>query len=764
MKSNSIFKNLFKDKPVKVAVGVIGTVIVFLGAIFVINPSLFKSILGFSGNEFGIDTYKVVAQELPVYTSIAEFDVAKASGYNNGTERATLANQEIIAVQTINATKGYAEIRFLYLTGSSVGIAGYGYVDASKIELVEKYNPCAYDAEYAANNPELCSVTSMVTVTFVQNNGKPNITTTIEKGSSINSLLPERPTKEGYDFVGWFKDTNLTESLEANALVNANVTLYAKWQVAAAKYTVKFDVNGGTPNVSDQLVVVNNYITKPANPTKTDCTFIGWNYGNEVWNFTSMKVNIDTVSGTEVNLVANYNCANQTKHTVTFNANRGVPSQNPVEVVNGDKIAAPSVTLKGYTLLGWKNGNEMWDFEKDKVTSSITLDAVWTLNEPSITFTNANTGAAYVSESWTNSSVKIAYNQDNLPTAGKVQLLVQTPAGIGTWVDLEKENKEFVFPDDLDSTFNKTALMGGYTLKYRVKDLEPGTGNFIFSNEKRIVLNIDKTAPTVPTQAALECATTGCAVEDAKVNYKDDSWVTTGVVLYEKDTNFGSKDTQSGINLLQISRDNITWETFKYDPYSSTYKMSSANYTGARYIRTVDKAGNVSPVKKYNIKVDKTTASQLTDLIVIAAKKGIKYSNTGDTKAVALDAGGATLSKGADGFFTANASTGLSFFVSAPKSYSSVAKIEMASYDYDANTWGGWSTCNGSTRKTNDFEGISSGAKIAGTTKYKRLVKTRITNGAGVRSAEVKQYFYINQDYHTHIVREYKGSTAKCPF
>ena len=41
---------------------------------------------------------------------------------------------------------------------------------------------------------------------------------------------PADPTKEGFKFKGWFKDEACTEAYDFEALVNADVTLYAKWE------------------------------------------------------------------------------------------------------------------------------------------------------------------------------------------------------------------------------------------------------------------------------------------------------------------------------------------------------------------------------------------------------------------------------------------------------------------------------------------------------------------------------------------------------
>ncbi|AMP20263.1 hypothetical protein AZF37_02920 [endosymbiont 'TC1' of Trimyema compressum] len=72
--------------------------------------------------------------------------------------------------------------------------------------------------------------TQYYTVSFESNGGTAiNSINNIEEGKTITK--PENPTKEGYTFISWHKDTNLNNNwnFEKDS-VNDNITLYAKWQ------------------------------------------------------------------------------------------------------------------------------------------------------------------------------------------------------------------------------------------------------------------------------------------------------------------------------------------------------------------------------------------------------------------------------------------------------------------------------------------------------------------------------------------------------
>ena len=77
------------------------------------------------------------------------------------------------------------------------------------------------------------------TVTFNSNGGSAVAAVQVESGKAL--AAPTAPTKAGYTFDGWFKDSALKTSWNFTAdKVTANTTLYARWAaVSVGKiYTV----------------------------------------------------------------------------------------------------------------------------------------------------------------------------------------------------------------------------------------------------------------------------------------------------------------------------------------------------------------------------------------------------------------------------------------------------------------------------------------------------------------------------------------------
>ena len=100
-------------------------------------------------------------------------------------------------------------------------------------------------------------------------------------GASINNgtydYIPTRPPDIDSDFSwgGWYEDPLLTNKYVFDKMPSHGVILYAKW--IAPKYTVSFDVNGGTSaNPANQTIEKYKRATSPPNPTRDYYNFVGW--------------------------------------------------------------------------------------------------------------------------------------------------------------------------------------------------------------------------------------------------------------------------------------------------------------------------------------------------------------------------------------------------------------------------------------------------------------------------------------------------------
>ena len=112
---------------------------------------------------------------------------------------------------------------------------------------------------------------TVYTVTFEPNGGS----VTAGKQSVIDGGVvakPDNPTKEFYEFGGWFSDKACTKAFDFNTKITADVTLYAKWTLLPLKVGESFTSGDGTYTVqagqkSVYVKAANKKIKKFAIPT-----------------------------------------------------------------------------------------------------------------------------------------------------------------------------------------------------------------------------------------------------------------------------------------------------------------------------------------------------------------------------------------------------------------------------------------------------------------------------------------------------------------
>lgn len=119
-------------------------------------------------------------------------------------------------------------------------------------------------------------------VSFESNGGSAVDPQTVEDGSK--AFAPGVPTKQGYDFAGWFRDTEFAAMWNFESdVVTSNITLYAKWVVAISDYTINFECNGGS-EIATQNVSEGGKVQRPTPPTKEGQAFAGWYIDAELEN------------------------------------------------------------------------------------------------------------------------------------------------------------------------------------------------------------------------------------------------------------------------------------------------------------------------------------------------------------------------------------------------------------------------------------------------------------------------------------------------
>lgn len=190
------------------------------------------------------------------------------------------------------------------------------------------------------------------TITFDVDGGSAVAPLTQPYGSEL--VMPAAPTKDGYNFMGWFTDVERTLPFEATTMPLGNTTLYALWQDASLSSTVTFETNGGS-DISP--VVVNNgeVVLEPEDPTKEGYTFIGW-YTDVALE---LAYDFEAFVSTDFTLYAKWE---QNVYSISFDPNDGSTDSIQIKsavhglaLIVAERPTQP--TREGHNFVGWFDTN-----------------------------------------------------------------------------------------------------------------------------------------------------------------------------------------------------------------------------------------------------------------------------------------------------------------------------------------------------------------------------------------------------------------------
>ena len=182
--------------------------------------------------------------------------------------------------------------------------------------------------------------------------------------SKIDRIIPKR---NGYRFIDWYRDKELTKKYNFNTIVKTNLNLFAKWTKVNK---VSFDSNGGS-KINYTQVDNKSLLIAPKSPTKKGYKFLGWHTDSKL----TKKYNFNSKVTKNITLYAKW----QRVYTVTFNSNKGSKVTNQT-ILSSNKVKQPTTpTKKGYKFVGWYTDSKLtkkYNFN-NKVIKNVTLYAKW---------------------------------------------------------------------------------------------------------------------------------------------------------------------------------------------------------------------------------------------------------------------------------------------------------------------------------------------------------------------------------------------------
>ena len=212
-----------------------------------------------------------------------------------------------------------------------------------------------------------CTYVEYATISFMDGNEEYY---SYETTVGADLVLPAEPTKEGFNFMGWYEDPEEGLEYDTTLPVSGNLTLTAKWASTALEvFDVTFDANGGTGEYEAQQVVEGDKVVAVADPVKQYATFLGWYNGD-----TKFDLENDVVTA-----------------NMTLTAKWEEWADSVVEFVEKETLATLNLS---YTTdnAGTVSTESVLDFSTDAARVSQDADSqVWSAN--GITFTNNKASA-----------------------------------------------------------------------------------------------------------------------------------------------------------------------------------------------------------------------------------------------------------------------------------------------------------------------------------------------------------------------------------
>ena len=242
-------------------------------------------------------------------------------------------------------------------------------------------------------------------------NWKPNeYTFTLDaNGGAVNSssvsafyddpyTLPI-PTRDYYQFAGWYDGTTKYENGTWNKA--SNVTLTAKWQLIS--YTITYNLDGGSNSSLNPkgFTVFSGKITLNE-PIKEGYKFIGW-YTDS--SYSKKITEIPAGSHEPITLYAKWEIIT---YTITYKLNGGSISgtKKTTFTVKDLPITLPTASKSGMEFLYWSIGT--WDGKIiDKITGIGDITVVAVYMDPGLLLKLAKDGSYYIVDDYTGSHSEV---------------------------------------------------------------------------------------------------------------------------------------------------------------------------------------------------------------------------------------------------------------------------------------------------------------------------------------------------------------------
>lgn len=274
------------------------------------------------------------------------------------------------------------------VAGPRLSVNGRWRFDSATLHITTDETDYTYTLSYNANGGSGAPGSQQQTVTA--GGTAPSMTFTISN---------TRPTRTGYDFLGWSTNqyaTTASYQPGGSITVSATTPLYAIWK--AITYTVSYNANGGSGAPTSQTKTYGVSLTLYSTaPSRTGYTFLGWSTSSSATSATYCTGASHTTNNSyTTNAAATMYAVWQViTYTITYKpGSNGTGSQS-----TATKTYNVSLTLKGatftrtgYAQTGWATsdgGAQAYALSANyTANAAATLFPVWTATKSTVSATN----------------------------------------------------------------------------------------------------------------------------------------------------------------------------------------------------------------------------------------------------------------------------------------------------------------------------------------------------------------------------------------
>ena len=128
-------------------------------------------------------------------------------------------------------------------------------------------NEFDFETEITENTTVYAKWVEKVTIKIEKNDG--TVADKVDMPKDGTAERPTDPTRNGYIFVGWYSDEELTTEYDFTQAVTTDITLYAKWQKAPNNSSKKYSISG-TVKYQNGVAIQNAVVKANSITTVTD--------------------------------------------------------------------------------------------------------------------------------------------------------------------------------------------------------------------------------------------------------------------------------------------------------------------------------------------------------------------------------------------------------------------------------------------------------------------------------------------------------------